>query len=404
MPIKFRCQHCRQFLGISRTKAGEIVDCPTCGRTLRVPRLDGKVVPLPQLKLDLKDSALAHAMDELAALGEVLEEEPASVSSPSASQYALAHNHARDEIEIPDAPSFYHGKESSPPLVPAPQVVEMTPLAPPELIKIQPAEPQKTKQIESVASKEFVSTEIEQLAKNDLSVESFSQKETFSSRSTLKSIRQKVNRSIAFIAVSFFVGLLLGWLGGPFFSSKNYYQKTELQSHQKNRQNQNGIAKKGEQIPATSSSQKPSIQGRVTYQTERQSTRPDKGACVIVLPESRQGEAKIPYIGFRGGDFSTDFKMAEAALHVLGGDAAIVDDKGEYEIHLPESGKYHVITISHFQSRDESLKVDAALRGLLRGYFDRPEQLLGNLAYRFDGIYFDGEETELKDITFNRRP
>jgi len=69
MPIKFRCQHCDQLMGISRSKAGDVVDCPTCGMSVRVPGLDGEVAPLPQPKLDLKDSELASALDELAAIG-----------------------------------------------------------------------------------------------------------------------------------------------------------------------------------------------------------------------------------------------------------------------------------------------------------------------------------------------
>ena len=55
MPIKFRCEHCRQFLGISHTKSGSLVDCPTCGRTIRVPDPEGFVQPMPELKLNLKD-------------------------------------------------------------------------------------------------------------------------------------------------------------------------------------------------------------------------------------------------------------------------------------------------------------------------------------------------------------
>ncbi|WP_145456200.1 zinc ribbon domain-containing protein [Gimesia panareensis] len=69
MPIKFRCQHCDQLMGISSSKAGDVVDCPTCGMSVRVPGLDGEVAPLPKPRLDLKDAELANALDELAALG-----------------------------------------------------------------------------------------------------------------------------------------------------------------------------------------------------------------------------------------------------------------------------------------------------------------------------------------------
>jgi hypothetical protein len=40
MPIRFRCQHCRQMLGIARRKAGQQVSCPSCQKSLTVPATD----------------------------------------------------------------------------------------------------------------------------------------------------------------------------------------------------------------------------------------------------------------------------------------------------------------------------------------------------------------------------
>jgi phage FluMu protein Com len=37
MPIKFRCKHCNQLLGIARRKAGSEVECPTCKHKVEVP-------------------------------------------------------------------------------------------------------------------------------------------------------------------------------------------------------------------------------------------------------------------------------------------------------------------------------------------------------------------------------
>lgn len=45
MPIRFRCEHCTQLLGIARRKSGQFVRCPTCAREIRVPVTDEPSLP-----------------------------------------------------------------------------------------------------------------------------------------------------------------------------------------------------------------------------------------------------------------------------------------------------------------------------------------------------------------------
>lgn len=45
MPIRFRCPHCSQLLGIARRKAGSQVRCPTCQREATVPTEDEASLP-----------------------------------------------------------------------------------------------------------------------------------------------------------------------------------------------------------------------------------------------------------------------------------------------------------------------------------------------------------------------
>jgi hypothetical protein len=40
MPIRFRCSHCNRLLGIARRKAGAETNCPHCGASITVPKLD----------------------------------------------------------------------------------------------------------------------------------------------------------------------------------------------------------------------------------------------------------------------------------------------------------------------------------------------------------------------------
>jgi len=50
VPIKFRCHHCQQLLGVSRNRAGGVVACPRCAAELMVPDPDepGVMTPEPQ--------------------------------------------------------------------------------------------------------------------------------------------------------------------------------------------------------------------------------------------------------------------------------------------------------------------------------------------------------------------
>jgi hypothetical protein len=40
MPIRFRCGHCQQLLGIARRKAGTVVTCPNCQQAVIVPPVE----------------------------------------------------------------------------------------------------------------------------------------------------------------------------------------------------------------------------------------------------------------------------------------------------------------------------------------------------------------------------
>lgn len=69
MAIKFRCPHCRQFLGISTTKARMLVDCPACGRSVLVPHEGGGATGTKQAPRPGDHPGLLNALQELSALG-----------------------------------------------------------------------------------------------------------------------------------------------------------------------------------------------------------------------------------------------------------------------------------------------------------------------------------------------
>jgi phage FluMu protein Com len=52
MPVRFRCKHCNQLLGIARRKIGMEVRCPECHKMVLVPAKDALDLDEPTRKRD----------------------------------------------------------------------------------------------------------------------------------------------------------------------------------------------------------------------------------------------------------------------------------------------------------------------------------------------------------------
>lgn len=99
MPIKYRCQTCRQLLSVSRKQSGKEFPCPTCGAVTRVPRLPSETpqaeappqVP-PSSPPQLPPNEVADApIDEL-------------LQSPGPLQFVLPDDDSLPPTETPSGP------------------------------------------------------------------------------------------------------------------------------------------------------------------------------------------------------------------------------------------------------------------------------------------------------------
>jgi hypothetical protein len=89
MPIRFRCQHCHQLMGIARRKAGTEVQCPTCRHNTLVPKGDDAgAEPAPRAAVPSEETAGAgvpEALFERSDFDEVLRgtEAPPRIARPA---------------------------------------------------------------------------------------------------------------------------------------------------------------------------------------------------------------------------------------------------------------------------------------------------------------------------------
>lgn len=370
MPIKFRCQHCRQLLGISRQKAGDVVDCPQCGRTLRVPRLDGKIAPLPEPEWDLKDSNLARALDELAAIGQAQDDD------------------VPDSVPLDDAIAV-----AAPPVLapPPPRVVVDAPLP-----AVPVSAPQPVRSVAASLSDATLDKALAVLAATPppgdavravpgpLLASDRARKSTSLSRQLV------IGAVIA--GVFFSLGYVIGSRQASTAPAGSPVVKHQADVPIVKPPAANGEAQAGAKLT-----------GRITYVTQSGDSRPDRGARVIVFPSQRVGSAKLSVVGFRAADEAADMQVASASLKALGGALAVVGDDGTYSLSVPGPGEYQVLVLSHFQSRDADKQPSARLRSLLESYFDRPDQLLGLLDYHHAQVRHKGADSEIWDYSFAKQ-
>jgi hypothetical protein len=361
MPIKFRCEHCHQLLGISRSKAGKVADCPTCGRSVRVPELDGRRDPVPPPQLDLNDSRLAGALDELAQIG--LEPDEAA---PAAAE--------------PDhAP-------------PTPEVISPEPLASP--VAIEPPAPVKPQEVpvstpQPAMDRSATNDALSELARGGGSPTTAETSPPAAMRQRRKSLFSLPVAGMLFGAVV--VGFGLGFLVG---------QRATNDSASTTNGNGNGNGAEHAAPANGEDTATLAIQGRITYENEDGDRRPDRQARVLVFPQQRSGQRKLDITGLRASDSPEDFRSAAAAFRALGGDVTLVDEDGNFTISLPAAGTYHILVLSNYQPRDTDEAIEASLLNLLSQYFDRAEQLLGRAAFHSAQIRYKGAEPEVWDHSF----
>ncbi len=386
MPIKFRCRQCRQFLGISRSMAGKLVDCPTCGRMVRVPQLDGRVDPLPEPELDLEDSELAQALDELAMIGQ----EPADDAEPP-----LEPDKAPQAADVIEPTPLPEPVPIEPPLPAEPVAKPELPPPPPGTAAGDAAQPQN-----AAVGLAFTTASVEgELA----GLAALSPGEVHA-RPARDSAGLRRWRSVFSTTVLLTIGCIgvvmfgLGYLAGRAGNSGK--SLPALQSDGRRQANsENGNTPLAN---FSNSARLPAVTGRISFKNGSGDSRPDRGARVIVFPQKREGEAKLSIVGFRAGDSPADSRLAAASLQALGGGLAVVDEEGNFEIALPGAGLYHILVLSHYQPRDEEQPLEPPLESLLESYFDRPEQLLGRVSHHFSQVRYKGEGTEIWDHSFER--
>lgn len=450
MPIKFRCQHCRQFLGISRSKAGEIFDCPTCGWTLRVPDLDGSIKPLPDPGLDMGDSKLAKALDELASIENSSRGESHRSAAQSAGGTGIegrviddrkgeeSEDVPREEERLPEKqpglgealqaagigtlpePIILHPLPASKPIELAPRVRAR------KLISPDPDEGdsdlsgdarpwRSTAQAGNswkrlLAAAEFGVTEgdstdepVKEADPVALSASSISAVGAYGEESQRTGGAKVVVLSASLIWAAVGIGaavFAVGFWIGRVTTLPSVSSAVAPDAVVEGVAGQESAPRNATLVDANDGRYL-AFRGRITFRTADGDRKADRGARVLVLPVARKGSAKLSVTGLRTGDEEEDQQFAAAGIRTLGGDVSTANDSGEFEIRLPGSGQFYILAMSNSVSRDEAVDA-AAVEQALATYFERPSQLLGRVMHHFEEVRYSGDGVTPWDYSFTQ--
>ncbi|MEZ6059930.1 MAG: zinc ribbon domain-containing protein [Planctomycetaceae bacterium] len=373
MPIKFRCHHCQQLLGISRSRAGALVDCPQCGRSLRVPSLDGttRAVPNPGESVR-RDGDLLAALSELSELATSTDDDSGNTSDRTEHDSRLR--------PVPSEP------------LPNAEIISL----PEPAITVPPTSDSDhdTDFDESIATT-YAREPLRELA------ESFDQAVGQPSLSEL-GFEQTPARTLPGATWWLISGILmLACLAGGWWIGRNGADGSRRSTDAE-------LSNSGDGSAAGAAASRPrnpvavaSVRGTVMYVDPSGRSVPDSSALLILLPTSRRGDMLLSSRSLRRETEHPDFQATAAALAILGGAIAVADGDGRFQLDATGHGSHILVAVSRHIERPNDLPVPPAVEKALSGYFDSIGHAPGRLAAQAVDVAIDDTTTvdvNLKDF------
>ena len=133
------------------------------------------------------------------------------------------------------------------------------------------------------------------------------------------------------------------------------------------------------------------VSGAVTYAAGNR-TLVDAGAVVVAVPQADQLDERAPVSGLRPFDPEPPpMHRGVEIIRSIGGAYTRADDKGRYELRLPDRGKYFVLVISRRGENASVANIKTADLLKMGRYFDVPADLIGKQKYQWTAEIIRGD-------------
>lgn len=364
MPIKFRCKYCQQFLGISRSRAGAVVDCPRCARSVRVPELDGRTRKMPEVPKPKNDSALISALSELSSLdGDTVGNVKPSAKENAAAPVEPAFS---EPIDLP----FSEKPVSIDRRLPAAmEAQEEVGLVDPQYSDSPVA---LTESLSELASLEHDSED------GPVSTELLQEMRTTSGAQKWMSMPALLLSFIALIG-----GLAGGWwlAESGLVNLDRFRPKNSAPKPDGSVDAASELPNMNRQVPNSSTdSADVVVQGTIQFQDPSGHLLPDAGALILLLPSERIGTLLLDARSLNLLPAHPDFQATKAALNSFNATIVQADEEGLFAVSYSPDNACKIIVISKHSQRPDDVPLRADIQQLLKMYFQSPNHLCGRLS------------------------
>jgi DNA-directed RNA polymerase subunit RPC12/RpoP len=342
MPIRFRCVHCGQLLGIAESKAGKEVDCPGCGRSIRVPAADGGGTP-PDDAAGQHDPHLQAALSQLTTLGtgEPLTEPPQPV-----------------ELSAPKLRS--PGETATRPKPHSAATGDATEQLKPEPIKRTDSSPLSDRAAASDVAGHWADS-IRELS---------AQAMTDAAPAAPVPHRHRLLTS-GLVVSALLVGLVSGGSLVHVFSDRSRPSESAGTDDAQ-------VDAAADPLPVPDGNQSV-VEGSISWAAAGRAPAADAGALVLLLPSDRTSRWKLDARPLRSEAPTPDREALVAALQHLNASVQFADQDGHFRVLQRTSGPSQLVIISrHLNQSDAALTAQA--QDALAHWFSNPAQLVGTLA------------------------
>lgn len=383
MPIKFRCQHCDQFLGIAQSRAGADVDCPRCGRKLRVPGSQpAEAAHGVHSHGKRSEDTLYSALSELSALAD-----PRYSNERYRHSSVSAEAKADSNAAVMAAPARASVPQTA--VAVSTEIVAEEVSTPAEAVSVQQTFSNDRPDEQPIQDHSPENEYLHELAgladsagEGELSPELLDEMRSIS-RGSGHIFATLVGGACLVVA-----GVVAGWYAAR-SGVADTLSTLNVEEERPRQRNLEDL----DLTTVSSNSVETIVSGVVHFEGEFGEPLADAQSLVLILPVEHPGTLVLSSRSVLNDETHPDFKATAAALATLGGRIMRTSETGEFTTSLNRDSRFIAVAISQNLSRPTDVPISGDIDRLLKTWFDAPSRMIGRRTVT--AVPVDGQVSEL---------